>query len=190
MKKETQHFLYAGLGLLFGIAAKYLDAFNFAGILFSEMGVWIFITCLIAYFSKNAKNTAINTLLFFVFMLLGYYLYTIFILKFIPDTSTVLTWTLIALLSPLWGAILSFARDAGFLGALCSALPAALLLHLGYPFFYTHKLLHALYLLFAVIVFLLFNKSIRQKWQSALAVFVLFLAFKYLDVFSILFGGI
>lgn len=188
MSKETQHFFYGVLGFLAGVGVQYFGGSSLLMTIISSMGFWIFISCLIAYHSRNAKNAAVNALVFFLFMLLGYALYTIFVLRIIPNTNMMLLWALFAVVAPLWCAVLTFGDDAGFLGALCCGMPVALLLSWGSAYVETFALSHGLCLLYAVIVFLLYNRSKRKKWQSALAVLGLFLAFYFLDIPAIIAG--
>lgn len=99
-----------------GGVAKYLDTvagvdgswwmniLPYFGDLCSRTGIWVLIATLIAVYSKTQISAALNTFMFFIGMLTGYYIYSAFLFGFFP-TSYFLPWGSIALASPFLAAI-------------------------------------------------------------------------------------
>jgi hypothetical protein len=125
-----------------GIVAKYLDTIAGAdgswwmnilpcfGDLCSRAGIWVLIATLIAAYSKSQISAALNTFMFFIGMLTGYYIYSAFLFGSFP-TSYFLLWGSIALASPFLAAIVWMAKNNLRLAWILPALPMGLLLSLS-----------------------------------------------------------
>lgn len=72
----TTSILVLGLGL--GFISKMLDSNLTLGDIFTGFGPWIFIATLIATYSRYPISAMINTMIFFLGMLLTYYAYSYF----------------------------------------------------------------------------------------------------------------
>lgn len=111
-------FLLLGGGL--GVFSKWMDTLAcgdgnvWAGLLlklslpqlFSEMSIWALLALLITVHSRSAGKAAGNVFSFFLGMMVGYYLYTVLVLGFVPR-AVILAWGVFTLLTPL-GAILAW----------------------------------------------------------------------------------
>jgi hypothetical protein len=162
-KRETIHILcIALLGLALGIGAKAIDGHAAFANMGDLLGVWVFTATLVAVFSRTPLLAALNTVVFFLALLGGYYSYTKLVLGFFPR-SYFYGWLVVSFLSSIAGFIVWFARGKGWAAVICASLPAALLMAEGYPAFYTYKAALILDLLFAAALLLILPKKWPQK---------------------------
>jgi hypothetical protein len=115
-------------GVILGVFSKVLDE-NSSNLLpyflevldlrnvLSRMGIWIFLAVLIVVHSKSPFRSAINVFCFFVGMVSSYYLYTIMIAGFFPE-SYMITWILMTILSPFLAFVCWYAKGEGII-AIC-----------------------------------------------------------------------
>lgn len=97
-------------GLMSGIMAKLLDIYTvYLGDIFSRMPAWIFLCVLISGKSASAKRAAVNVSCFCFGMLGAYYL-TAMLTKSVYSAVFAFGWGIIALFSPLMGALVRYAR--------------------------------------------------------------------------------
>lgn len=124
--------LFFALGFLLGMLSKGLDATAVNELpaflqeidiinLFGRTAVWVLIALSIALFSKSPKRAAVNVLLFFVGMLISYCLFSVIWAGFMLDTSYLMIWVVLTVLSPLLAYIAWYARGRGVLGIVISA---------------------------------------------------------------------
>ncbi|WP_343209402.1 hypothetical protein [Anaerolentibacter hominis] len=136
--------LFFVIGVLLGLAAKFLDTVSYDGSIlnyalawlgnvFSRIGVWVLLAELIALYSKSPGRAALYVFLFFAGMLLAYYFYTTKLFGFFPRYYF-LHWGMIALASPALAWFAWFGRGEGWFSVLAAALPAGLLLQQGLSF--------------------------------------------------------
>lgn len=142
--------LLAGAAL--GFFAKYTDGSKI-GLIGSGLGIWIFITTLIAVASRSPKAAALHAFSFLSAMLIVYYIYSMVLFGFFPR-SYFWAWGGIAMLSPIGGYYVWYARGVGWMAAAIAALPISLLVAEGYSFFYTYSLTAGIDLLAALILFI------------------------------------
>ena len=150
------------LSALMGYISKATDSIFIIGDIYTGLGIWIFAASIIAAYSRYPLTAAINTLLFFLSMLASYYVYGAVVLGFFPK-AYFLGWLVIALLSPIAGFIVWFSKGKTILGAIVTALPVSTLFASGYSAFYTHNVVSALSLVFAVALLMLLPRTLRQK---------------------------
>jgi len=155
----------------------------------SKIGLWIFIATIIAVWSRSPRSAAIHVFVFFVGMLLAYYSYSTYLFGFVPKYY-VYRWGLISFLSLIGAYIVWHADGKGWLSACCAAPPIALLLTIGYSFFYTQLLLQGIDLIFSLILFVLLAVNNLQRLRILFVVVVLFLLIEKLNLISLFFGGL
>lgn len=153
------------VGAIIGFVAKATDSVSVIGDIGTELGVWIFFASIIAAYSRYPYTAAVNVMLFFLSSLAVYYLYGNFVLGFFPR-AYFMGWLIIALLSPIAGFVVWFAKGAGVIGAIVTALPVSALFAIGYPAFYTHNIVSILTLAFGVCLIALLPKTLRQKGMA------------------------
>ncbi|WP_394532724.1 hypothetical protein [Priestia aryabhattai] len=175
MKKQLVGFticLILGVGL--GTIVKYLDTFtgydgnwlmnipSYLGDLFTRLGIWVLIATTIAAYSRTQISAALNTLIFFIGMLISYYLYSAYLFG-VFSTSDIIYWSGLALVSPFLAVIIWHARNHTRLAWTLPALPIAfmLTLSLGLGCFYI-VLNHIEELIMSVILCLIFYQSRKQ----------------------------
>ena len=118
-------------GLLLGVFQKWLDslAFNEMPVLFQKLdlgnyfgrfAIWILLGTAISVYAKTPLRASVNTFLFFISMVSGYYLYCSFVLGFLPKTYMLL-WLAASFVSPLLACICWYAKGSGMVAVLISS---------------------------------------------------------------------
>lgn len=88
--------LFFVIGIVSGIAAKYIDTvpsngvigsiINVIGNIFSQIEVWVLIATIISSWSKTPISAALNVFMFFFGMILSYYIYSMKLFGFFQAT--------------------------------------------------------------------------------------------------------
>lgn len=140
-KKIMNTFLIFVFGIALGIFSKWLDnmAINdstwwqrILGILdlrniFSNFGIWIFLTICISLFSNSPRRASINVFLFFVVMTIAYHLYTILFCDFNP-ARYMMIWYGITIFTPILAYICHYAKGNGKISFVINACIMAIIL--------------------------------------------------------------
>lgn len=187
-------------GCLAGILSKYLDTvpgdgtpvhnlMQTAGQLLSELPFWVFVGCVIAYYSRTAKAAAVHTPLFFAGLLISYYIYTAVLFSVLP-AEQVLRWAIFAGCASLAGYTVWYAGKKGWPPALCTAVPIGYLITEGYPVFYTYDIKDMAALVMAACLYVMMPRSKDQKLRVLpLTGLVVFIIIRF-DLVAWLFGGL
>ena len=120
------------LGALLGVFQKWLDgqAFNELPILFQMLdltnffgrfAIWILLATVIAVSASSPVRASINTFLFFISMVAGYYIYCWFVLGFFPGAYAMI-WVAMAFASIFLAFICWYAKGNGPIAIIISAL--------------------------------------------------------------------
>ncbi|WP_096153289.1 DUF6518 family protein [Bacillus sp. FJAT-45066] len=149
------------LGGMLGFLAKYTDG-SPIGLVGTYLGIWVFITTIVSIYSRSPFAAALHAFLFLFSMLIVYYLYSMYLFGFLPKYY-LFAWGSIALLSPIGGFFVWYARGKGWFAAFCAALPISLLIVEGYNFYYTFSFTSGLDLLFAITLLFLLAKEWNQR---------------------------
>ena len=120
----------AAAGLLLGVFQKFidggaelpqllqsLDIVNY----FGRLGVWILLGTVISVYASTPLRASVNTFLFFISMVSGYYLYCHFISGFLP-ISYMMIWVVLSFVSPLLAYVSWYANGKGAAAIAISAL--------------------------------------------------------------------
>lgn len=118
-------------GVLLGLLQKWLDglASNELPLLlqrlditnyFGRLAIWVMLATAISVYASSPERAAINTPLFFIGMVSAYYLYSCYVLGFLPR-SYMLVWIALAVLSPLPAYACWYAKGTGPLSIIISA---------------------------------------------------------------------
>lgn len=158
-------------GAILGFLAKYTDGTTI-GLIGTYLGFWVFITTLICIYSRTPLAAAMHAFLFLLAMLAIYYIYSMLLFGFLPKYY-MFAWGSIALLSPIGGFVVWYAKGMGWFAAVCAALPISLLIVEGYNFYYTFSITSGLDLLFAVILLFFFTKDWSQRKRTVSITIVL-----------------
>ena len=87
---------------------------------FGRLAIWILLATSISVYSKSPLRAAINTFLFFISMLAGYYLYCNYVLGFLPVTYMMI-WVVISFLSIFMAYICWYAKGEGAIAIVISS---------------------------------------------------------------------
>ena len=127
----TASVLCALAGFAVGVLQKWLDstAVNELPVLlqrldignfFGRFAVWILIGTIISVYASTPVRAAINSFLFFISMVAGYYLYCNFVLGFLPGTYMMI-WIVLSFAVPIFAFICWYAKGNGMPAVLISA---------------------------------------------------------------------
>lgn len=156
--------LYIGaLGALLGVLAKMADGTT-VGLIGTYIGFWVLATTLVAVYSPSPRSAAVHAFVFLAAMLATYYAYSTMLFGFFPRTQFA-AWGGIALLAPVGGYAVWYARGAGWLAAILAAVPIGLLMAEGYPFVYTLSVPLGFDLAAAVVLLFVVPRGWQQRWR-------------------------
>lgn len=94
---------------------------------FGRLAIWILLATIISVYAKSPLRAAVNTFLFFISMLAGYYLYCNYILGFLPRTYMMM-WIVIAFASFFMAYICWYAKGEGIVAIFISSMIMGVLL--------------------------------------------------------------
>ena len=126
------------LGFLLGILQKWVDGTGGSnlpvmlqqldiGNYFGRLAIWIFLGTLVSVYSESPLRAAINTFMFFISMLAGYYLYCNYVLGFLPK-AYMMMWIVISFASFFMAYICWYAIGEGFIAIFISSVIIGVLL--------------------------------------------------------------
>ena len=126
------------LGFLLGILQKWVDGTGGSnlpvmlqqldiGNYFGRLAIWIFLGTLVSVYSESPLRAAINTFMFFISMLAGYYLYCNSVLGFLPR-AYMMMWIVISFASFFMAYICWYAIGEGFIAIFISSVIIGVLL--------------------------------------------------------------
>ena len=132
--RHIQIFISIGIalaGIAIGVLQKWLDscAVNELPLLFQRLdignyfgrfAIWILLGTVISVHAKTPIRAAINTFLFFICMVAGYYVYCNYVLGFLPR-AYMMVWGIFSLVSPILAFICWYAKGEGIIAVLISA---------------------------------------------------------------------
>ena len=118
-------------GITVGVLQKWLDsgAVNElpeiiqrldVGNYFGRFAIWILLGTVISVYARTPIRAAVNTFLFFICMVAGYYLYCNYVLGFLPKTY-MLIWVIFSFISPALACICWYAKGDGIIAVQISA---------------------------------------------------------------------
>ena len=124
------------LGMLMGWLAKDLAGNGVIGAIISNIGIWVFVSALIAVYSPEAVRAAVHVFLYFIGVIAAYYTH-LFALGGRVDMGQVVYWIIFAAIGALIGFIDWHAGDKEWLGAgpLDRRRLSDLSQHVGFPGF-------------------------------------------------------
>ena len=126
------------LGFLLGTLQKWIDGTGGSnlplilqqldiGNYFGRLAIWILLGSIISVYSESPVRAGINTFVFFISMLAGYYCYCNFVLGFLPR-AYVMMWLLVAFASFFMAYFCWYAKGEGIIAILISSVIIGVLL--------------------------------------------------------------
>jgi hypothetical protein len=185
-QKLLRVFLCSMLGAILGFLAKYTDG-SVVGLIGTYLGFWIVVTTILAVWSRSPEAAALHAFVFLVTMLIVYYIYSMVLFGFFPKYYFI-AWGSIALLSPIGGYAVWFARGHGWISALCAAFPISLLLIEGYSFFYTLSISRGFNIISALLLVIILPRTNFQRLRILPIVAVIIFLIERLGLIYLL-GG-
>ena len=176
------------LGMLMGWLAKDLAGNGVIGAIIYNIGIWVFVSALIAVYSPEAVRAAVHVFLYFIGVIAAYYTH-LFALGGRVDMGQVVYWIIFAAIGALIGFIDWHAGDKEWLGAGCAALPISLLIAEGYPIYHSMSVSLGFDIVCAIILYILLAPGKNQKLMALPFIMAFTFALVYFDVFSKIFGG-
>ncbi len=176
------------LGLLMGWVAKDLENVTVAGAVVSNLGIWVFVSALLAVYSQEGFRAALHVFVYFCGVISAYFTHR-YLLGTAVSGRTLLYWVIFAAIGALVGFICWHASQKEWLGAACAAVPISLLAAEAYPIYRGWQLPLILDVVCGVILYVLMAGGKVQKLMVLPFVIVFTFALVYFDVLSQIFGG-
>ncbi|MGF6375422.1 putative membrane protein [Clostridiales Family XIII bacterium PM5-7] len=176
------------LGMLMGWVSKDLIGMSIIGAIIKNLGVWVFATSLLAAFSPFASRAAIHVFVYFVGVIGAFYTHYALLGGQI-ELRTILYWLILALVGALVGFIVWHSGDKEWVGAICGAVPIALLLAEGYPIYHSRSISLAFDIICAIILYILLLDGKIKKLMAIPFILVFTIALVYFNLFPKLLGG-
>ena len=126
------------LGFALGVLQKWIDGSPSnifprfmqqldIGNYFGRLAIWILLATVISIYAKSPLRASINTFLFFISMLAGYYLYCNYVLGFLPRTYMMI-WIAISFATIFMAYICWYAKGEGIIAIFISSMIMGVLL--------------------------------------------------------------
>lgn len=123
--------LWAIAGIAIGVFQKWLDSGAVNGLpeilqqldignFFGRFAIWILLGTVISVYAGTPVRAAVNSFLFFICMVAGYYLYCNYVLGFLP-VRYMLIWVALSFASPVFAFICWYAKGNGMAAVFISA---------------------------------------------------------------------
>ena len=157
---------------LFPVWIQQLDIGNY----FGRLAIWILLATIISVYSKSPLRASVNTFLFFISMLAGYYLYCNCVLGFLPRTYMRI-WIFMSFASFFMAYICWYAKGEGIIAIFISSMIMGVLLAQAFHLsitqgFYMYHFLEVLTWIIGVI--LLRRKPKEYAMEIGLSVVIAF----------------
>lgn len=156
---------------MFPLLMQQLDIGNY----FGRLAIWILLATSISVYSKSPLRAAINTFLFFISMLTGYYLYCNYVLGFLPVTYMMI-WVVISFLSIFMAYICWYAKGEGAIAIVISSVIIGVLFAQAFSLtqgFYVYNLMEVITWLIGVLI--LYRKPKEFILELGLSVMIAFM---------------
>lgn len=176
------------LGMLMGWLSKDLAGSGAIGAIISNIGIWVFVSALIAVYSPEAVRAAVHVFIYLIGVIAAYYTH-LFALDNGAVMGSLIYWFIFAAIGALIGFIVWHSGDKEWLGAACAAVPISLLLAEGYPIYHSLSVSLGFDIVCAVLLYILLAPSKNQKLMAMPFIIVFTFALVYFDLFSRISGG-
>lgn len=185
------------IGIFFGVISKILDETPSNALpflleildlrnFFSRIGVWIFISIIISFYSISPVRAGINVFSFLGGMVGSYYFYTIYIAGFFPK-SYMIIWIVITIFSPLLAFICWYAKGKGFFAMLIASIILMFLARQSFAFgFWYFDISYWLEFILLLVMIIILYKTPKQIILVVTLGLVLFLLTAQINLWGIL----
>jgi hypothetical protein len=177
-------------GFLLGVFQKWLDESGSSVMpsffekldinnYFGRLAVWILMATIISVYSYKAIRASINTFLFLICMLAGYYLYCNFVCGFFPK-SYMMMWVVVAMVAFFLAFICWYAKGKGFVAILISSVILGVLFSMAFNIttgFYIKNNMEVVTWIIGVVILLRKPKELAFEMGISLVVAFLYQTF-------------
>lgn len=156
---------------IFPLFIQQLDIRNY----FGRLPIWILLGTVISVYSKTPLRASINTFLFFISMLAGYYLYCNYVLGFLPRTY-MMKWVMVSFASFFMAYICWYAKGEGIISIIISSAIIGILFAQAFSItqgFYVYNFMD--FITWAIGVVILYRKPKEFVIELGLSVVIAFL---------------
>ena len=188
-KNDTVFILFSlVLGMLMGWLSRDLQGSGVIGAIIGNLGIWVFVSALLAVYTPQAFRAALHVFVFFIGVIASYYLHHI-LLGGTVSIKTLLYWLIFAAIGGLLGLIDWYSGSKEWLGAACAAVPISFLLAEGYPIYHSRSVSLAFDIVCAIVLYIIMAPGRLQKLMALPFILVFTFALVYFGVLDSLFGG-
>jgi len=152
------------------VILQQLDIRNY----FGRLAIWILLATIISVYAKTPFRASINTFLFFISMLAGYYIYCNYVLGFLPRTYMMI-WVLISFASFFMAYICWYAKGEGIISIIISSVIIGVLFSQAFLItqgFYVTHLMEVV--TWGIGIIILYRKPKQLAIELALSIVVAF----------------
>lgn len=176
------------LGMLMGWLSYDLGGSGVVGAMIANIGMWVFVSALLAFYSQSGFAAALNTFIYYIGVIGAYYVHWMF---FGGDVGlvTFIRPLIFAAIGALIGFIVWHSGAKEWLGALCAAVPIALLLAESYPIINGLQWALLADIIFAVILYVVLCNGKVQRLMALPFIIIFVFALVYFNAFATIFGG-
>lgn len=176
------------LGLFMGWISKDIAGLETIGAVIENMGIWLFVSTLLAVYTPEAVRGALHAFTYFAGVIFGYFEH-ILLLSGSAEIQLLLRYLILAVIGGVIGFISGNCRSREWLGAACTAVPVSLLIAEAYPIYKGFSLVLGIDIIFAAVLYILMAPGKMQKLMAMPFIIVFVFALVYFNVFSRIFGG-
>ena len=175
-------------GFALGVFQKWIDgtASNYLPMIFQQLdisnyfgrlAIWILLGTIISVYSKSPLRASINTFSFYISMLSGYYLFSNFVLGFLPRTYMMI-WTVMSFGSFFMAYICWYAKGKGPIAIFISSIIIGILVSQAFSLspsqgFYRYSLMEVITWILGIII--LYRKPKEFALVLGLSIVIAFL---------------
>lgn len=174
--------------MFMGWLSKDFEGSGVIGAVIGNIGLWVFVSSLLAAWSPDGMGAALHVLVYFVGVIGAYYAH-VMMLGGSLAMGSILYWLIFAALGAFVGFIVWNSWGREWVGAVCAAVPVSLLIAEGWKFYQSFAWPLIFDIVCAVILYLVLAPGKNQKLMALPFIIVFTFALVYFDVFSRFLGG-
>lgn len=175
------------LGMLLGWIAKDLMGNRIIGAIITNMGVWVFISAIIAVYTTDAPKAALHVFVFFAGVIAAFYTHTA-LLGGEVTVRLILYWGVLALVGAAIGFLDWHSSNKEWVGAICGSVPVSLLLAEAAPIYQTRSVSLYFDAVCAVALYIILLSGKMKRLMALPFILIFTVALVYFDILSRVLG--
>lgn len=153
----------------------------------NNLGIWVVVISLLAYFSSTAFVGGLASLAFIGGSIIATVLRTVIDGGWV--VTTVVSHLLLCIMAGLLGFIVWYSREKQWLGALCGSIPVSVLIGEGYPIIYSKSAVLGFDIVAAVFLYIFLLKGRDRKLMALPFILIMVALIIYFDPITRILGG-